>query len=173
MLLAVARQQQYLRHSEIPSHFEAENSYRKILFSHWAPLLGSKRGVTVNQRHFLLSSFFFISAKDTMAVEFHNSFIIAKPFLPLATDPMNRTYIPTCLAFCCAEEGIASLAPLWRVCWAALLRHCLPPDDFPLSSPGVASSCLMCCDTMVQSCFSALPLGVGEDDTATRNKFDL
>lgn len=69
-VLAVARQQQYLRHSELPSHFEAENGYRKILFSHWAPLLGSKReGATVNETfpfHFL-TCFSFCCAEEQAA----------------------------------------------------------------------------------------------------------
>lgn len=88
MLLGVAKQQQYLRHSELPSHLEAENGYGKISFSHWAPLLSSKReGETVIQRHFFFSSFVFFSMKDTMAVGFSNSLVIAKPFFPLSHTP--------------------------------------------------------------------------------------
>lgn len=96
---------QHLRNSVLPSHFKAENGNRKILFSHWVPLLASKReGTAINQRHFHFTSFlFFCFPVKSMAVEFWNSLVSAKPFFPSAAHLTSETSILTCL--CPFQKG--------------------------------------------------------------------
>lgn len=56
-----------------------------------------------------------------MAVEFHNSLIIAELFFPSATHLTSKTYIPTCLDSCCAEVGsIICFALVWLLGSAVL-----------------------------------------------------